>query len=113
MRQIARNLTGSEDGFLCSKRYLLMDRDSKCSGMFRGLIEEVGVNCVRLPPKSPNLNAYLERFMRSLKEECLNRMIFFGINSLRNAVQEYLSFSPAFAGEKRFDSVEQQDNIGW
>ena len=55
------------------------------------VLEQDGVDCLRLPPRSPNLNAHLERFMRSIKEECLSRMIFFGEQSLRNAVREFLA----------------------
>src|SRR5262249_56591654 len=77
MKQIARNLTAAEEGFLVGKRYLLMDRDTKFSDGFREILAAAGVKSVRLPPHSPNLNAHLERFWRSLKEECLERMIFF------------------------------------
>jgi putative transposase len=88
--QVGRNLTDFEDGFLKGKRYLFMDRDTKYSEAFRSMVKESDVEPVRLPPKSPNLNAHIERFMRSLKEECLERLILFGENSLRNAVVEFL-----------------------
>jgi putative transposase len=91
MMQICRNLTDSEDGFLRDNRYILMDRDKKYSESFRTLLKESGTMPVRLPAKSPNLNAFIERFMRSLKEECLERMILFGEESLRTAVCEYLA----------------------
>jgi putative transposase len=68
-----------------------MDRDTKFSVEFRAILEHVGVEAVRLPPRSPNLNSNLERFMRSIKEECLERIIFFGEKSLQNAVSSYLS----------------------
>jgi putative transposase len=87
---MGRNLTDSEDGFLKNKRYLLMDRDKKYSEAFRSMVKGSDVEPVRLPPKSPNLNAHIERFMRSLKEECLERLILFGEGSLRNAVVEFL-----------------------
>ena len=90
MKQIARNLTDTMDGFLNWKEQLLMDRDANFSSAFRTMLAQSGVNPVRLPPKSPNLNAQLERFHLSLKSECLSRMIFFGENSLRNAVDQYL-----------------------
>ena len=90
MKQVARNLTDAEDGFLNGKRYILMDRDAKFSTAYRGILEDAGVAPVRLPPRSPNLNAHLERFMRSLKEECLDRLIFFGESSLRQAVRQFL-----------------------
>jgi putative transposase len=88
--QAGRNLSDSENGFLKGERYILMDRDAKYSDAFKSMLKETGVLPVRLPPKSPNLNAHIERFMRSLKEECLERLIFFGEGSLRNAVTEYL-----------------------
>ncbi|MGO8748168.1 MAG: integrase core domain-containing protein [Thermoguttaceae bacterium] len=90
MMQIARNLTDAVDGFLKGKRYLLMDRDGKFSPAFRAILKSDGVESLLLPARSPNLNAHLERFNRSLKEECLDRMIFFGESSLRNAVREFL-----------------------
>jgi hypothetical protein len=68
-----------------------MDRDTKFFQSFRDFLADEGVAPVRLPPKSPNLNAHQERFMRSIKSECLDRMIFFGENMLRNAVREYVS----------------------
>jgi putative transposase len=90
MMQVARNLTDSEEGFLRDRRYLLMDHDTKYAESFRTLLKESGIEPVRLPPKSPNMNAHIERFMRSLKEECLKRLILFGEESLRNAVGEFL-----------------------
>ncbi len=89
MKQIARNLTDHFDGFLLGTRYLLMDRDSKFCDSFRNTLEKSGVKPVRLPPRSPNLTPHIERFMRSIKEECLNKMIFFGEKSLLNAVREF------------------------
>jgi transposase InsO family protein len=90
MRRIARNLTDPFDGFLTGKRYVLMDRDTSFSSAFRSALEEAGVKSVRLPPKSPNLNAHLERFHLSAKSECLSRMIFFGEKMLRHAAREFL-----------------------
>ena len=88
--QVARNVTDAEVGFLRGKRYLLMDRDGKFSEMFRETLQASGVKPVRLPPRSPNLNANIERFMRSLKEECLDRMIFLGEKSLQTATSNYV-----------------------
>ncbi len=90
MKQIAKNLTDAEDGFLNDKRYLIMDRDPRFSKAFRSLLKQSDVEPVRLPPRSPNLNAYMERWMRSLKSETLDRMIFFGENPLRRAVNEFI-----------------------
>ena len=90
MKQIARNLTDAEDGFLNGKRYLIMDRDGKFCPAFRDILKQEGVNCIRLPARSPNLTPHIERFMRSVKEECLLKMIFFGETSLRRATTSYL-----------------------
>ena len=90
MKQVAKNLTDPFDGFLLGKRYLIMDRDTKFSDAFRKILEDEGVESVRLPPRSPNLNPHIERFMRSIKDECLLKLIFFGEKMLRNAVREYL-----------------------
>jgi putative transposase len=77
MKQMTRNLIDCEDGFLIGKRYLLMDRDTKFTEAFRSTLKNEGVKSVVLPTRSPNLNAHQERFHRSLKDECLSRMIFF------------------------------------
>ena len=90
MKQIARNLTDTEEGVLNGNRYLIMDRDGKFCPQFREMLEQEGVNCVRLPPRSPNLTPHIERFMRSIKQEALERMIFFGESILRRAVRQYL-----------------------
>ncbi len=91
MLQAARELTNFDDGFLTGKKLLIMDRDPKFTKAFRSLLRGEGITSVRLPPRSPNLNAYIERFFGSLKSECLNRLILFGERSLRNAVREYLA----------------------
>jgi putative transposase len=87
--QIARNVTDTEEGFLRGKRYILMDRDTKFSEVFRNTLEDGGAKPVRLPPRSPNLNSHIERFLRSLKKECLEQ-IFFGEKSLHAATVAYL-----------------------
>ena len=91
MLQVARNLSDAEDGFLLGKKYLLMDRDAKFCEAFRLTLEQVGTEAVRLPPRSPNLNPNIERFMRSVKEECLERMVFFGERSLHSAVIAFMA----------------------
>ena len=67
-----------------------MDRDTKFTAAFRHTLSLGGVQALRLPPRTPNLNAYIERFMRSIKQECLDRMVFFGEGAFRNAVRQYL-----------------------
>jgi putative transposase len=90
MTQNARNITDVDDGFLRGKRYLILDRDAKYSDRFRSVLAREGVRVVRLPPRSPNLNAYAERFVRSVKGECLSRLIPIGAPMLRRALHEYL-----------------------
>ena len=90
MLQMGRNLVDCDSGLLRGKRYLIIDRDSKFTAQFRRLIIDSGAQVIRLPPRSPNLNAYAERFVRSIKSECLDRMIFVGQGSLRRAVTQYI-----------------------
>ena len=91
MTQIARNLTDVDDGFLRGTRYLILDRDTKYSDAFRAVLVREGIEVIRLPPRAPNLNAFAERFVRSIKEECLSRMIFFGPASLQRAIGHYVA----------------------
>jgi transposase InsO family protein len=90
MVQVARNLTVAFTGALTGKSHLILDRDTKYTAQFRRLIAESRTAVIRLPPRSPNLNAYAERFVRSIKEECLDRMILIGQASLRRAVTEFV-----------------------
>jgi len=90
-KQMARNLTACQGGFLEGASYLLVDRDTKFLP-FRGYAEDLTeTRIVLLPPKSPNLNAHLERYMRSLKSECLDKMIFFGQRSLERALKHFVA----------------------
>jgi len=91
MQQCARQLTDPCDGFLLGKRYLIHDRDTKYTQAFDALVKESGVEPVLLPPRSPNLNAHCERFVRSIKEEALTQMIMLGEHSLYYAIQQYLA----------------------
>jgi len=90
MEQQARNLTMEQWGCLRGCRYLLHDRDTKFCESFRELIESGGVKPIRLPARSPNLNSYAERWVRSVQEECLAKIILVGESSLRRALQQYL-----------------------
>lgn len=90
MGQIGRNLTDAVDGILTGKRYLIHDRDPLFTAEFRSLLKASGIESVKLPPRSPNLNAYAERFVRSIKESCLKRLILFGERSLRIAIREFV-----------------------
>jgi hypothetical protein len=90
MEQVARNATMEDTGYLNGCRYLLHDRDQKFCGEFRETLAAGGVECTPIPARSPNLNAHSERWVRSIKEECLSKLILFGDASLRRAVSEYL-----------------------
>jgi transposase InsO family protein len=91
MQQCARQLTDPCEGFLVGKRYLIHDRDTKFTQAFDGLLKASGVKSIVLPPRSPNLNAHCERFVRSIKEEALAQMVLLGERSLSYAIQQYLA----------------------
>jgi hypothetical protein len=82
-------MTMEQWGCLRGCRYLLHDRDTKFCESFRELIESGSVHPLRLPARSPNLNSYAERWVRSVKEECLSRLILVGESSLRRALRQY------------------------
>ena len=90
MKQMARNVTMEGCGILRDCRYLLHDRDTKYSAAFRAIIESARVKTLPLPPRSPNLNAHAERWVRSAKDEYLSKIILFGEHSLRRAMKEYV-----------------------
>jgi transposase InsO family protein len=89
MSQIARNLTDREDGFLKGSCYLIHDRDPLFTASYREVLKTSGVEAVKLPARSPDLNAYAERFVRSIKSECLAQIIPLGERHLRHVVKEY------------------------
>ena len=90
MKQVARNLTDMWDGFLLGKRYLIHDRDPLFTEAVRGPLRDSGVKPLRLPANSPNLNAYAERFVLSIRRECLDRFVPLSERHLRTAVTEYV-----------------------
>jgi transposase InsO family protein len=89
MKQIARNLTDAGDGFLNGARYLIHDRDPLFTEAFKELLGSSGVKTVKLPARSPDLNAYAERFVLSIRSECLDQIVPLGEHHLRKAVREY------------------------
>ena len=91
MSQIGRNLTDAVEGILHGKRYLIHDRDPLFTTEFVDMLADVGVKSVKLPPRSPNLNAHAERFVRTIKESCLERIILFGEGSLRTAIHNFVA----------------------
>jgi putative transposase len=90
MMQVARNLTMEEWGFLSPGQYLIHDRDAKFCAVFQQIIDDAGIERVVLPPRSPNLHAYAERWVRSVKDEALSRILLFGEGSLRHVLHEYV-----------------------
>src|SRR2546423_14168815 len=115
-------------GFLSPGQYLIHDRDTKFCAAFQQIIDDAGVERVVLPPRSPNLNAYAERWVRSVKEECLSRMILFGESSLRHVLKEsvdhyhhernhqgkenVLLFPTSRADERRTGPIHCQERLG-
>jgi putative transposase len=78
MEQAARNLTDCEEGFLAGKRFLVIDRDAIFSPKFKSILRDSGVEILLTAYQAPNMNAYAERFVRSIQSECLDQMIFLG-----------------------------------
>jgi putative transposase len=91
MIQVLRNLTDAVDGFLLGKTHLIMDRDLVFTVGVRAILRRAGAEPVRLPRRSPNLNAFIERFIRSIKEDCLDRVIPLGEAHLREFIGEYMA----------------------
>ncbi|MBU2512785.1 integrase core domain-containing protein [bacterium] len=89
MKQVARNVTMEEWGFLSGCKYLIHDRDMKFCKSFCGIIKSGGMEPLKLPPRSPNLNAFAERWVLSIKSECISGLILFSEESLRQALREY------------------------
>jgi len=91
MAQVARRLTDAVDGFLARHRVLICDRDAKWTDGFRRIVQDAGVRIVLTPIQAPNANAYAERFVRSIREECLDRVILFGERRLLRALDDFVA----------------------
>ncbi len=91
MEQMARNLLDAVNGFLRGKRYLIVDRDPLYTREFRDALTREGTKVLLLPARSSNLNAFAERFVLSVRSECLSRMIPLGERHLRRAISEYVA----------------------
>jgi len=89
MEQIARNLTDCDDGFLTGRHFLIIDRDAKFPRKFKSILQSSGIEILLTSYLAPNMNAYAERFVRSIRSECLDQMIFLGRESLMRAIAEY------------------------
>ena len=90
MKQIAKNLTDPFDGFLLDTKYLIHDRDPLFTKDFKEILKTSNVKTLKLPENSPDLNSYAERFVLSIRTECLNRIVPLGENHLRQVVREYV-----------------------
>jgi hypothetical protein len=111
---MARNLSDSEEGFLRRKKFIMMDRDAKFSEEFRSTLEQVGIEAVRLPLRSPNLNPHIERLMCSLKDACLHRLISVGERPLRAAVVAFLAHYHVEHNHQAFDNrlIDPGEEVG-
>jgi putative transposase len=114
MKQVARNLTDAVDGFLCGKRYFIHDRDSFFTDAFRRILLDFGVKPLRLPARSPNLNSYAERFILSIRSECLNKIILFSESQLRRAIKNYIFHYTLERNHQGLDNelIEKSDSVG-
>lgn len=90
MAQAARDLTDCVEGFLRGHRFLICDRDTKFTKQFKGTLKIAGVETILTPYQAPNCNAFAERFVLSIKSEYLDRMIFFGEDSVRRACNSFV-----------------------
>jgi putative transposase len=91
MQQMARNLTDVVDGLLRNATWLIHDRDPLLTEAFETLLGERGVKCVRTPAQSPNCNPHAERFVETIKYECLNHLVLFGERHLRYVIKEFMA----------------------
>ena len=90
MSQVGRTLTAADAGMLGGHRVLICDRGTTWSTAVRRLLGDAGIRVVQTPYQAPNANAYAERFVRSIKTECLNRLIPFGERHLRRTLAEFV-----------------------
>jgi transposase InsO family protein len=91
MQQVVRMMTAADEGLLVQHRILICDRDTKWSAPVRAGLGNAGIRVVLTPYRAPNANAYAERFVRSIREECLDRLIPLGERHFRRAVTEYVT----------------------
>jgi transposase len=121
MQQMARNLTDSVDGLLRDATYLIHDRDPLFTAAFETILEQRGVKCVRIPAQSPNCNPHAERFVKTVRDECLDHFVIFGERHLRYMLKEFLAhyhrerFHQGLGGqliENQADSMNEREARG-
>jgi putative transposase len=105
MQQVVRTVTIADEGLLVQHRVLICDRDTKWSAPVRARLHEAGLRVVRTPYQAPNANAYAERFVRSIKEECLDRLIPIGERHLRRAIGAYVAH---YHQERNHQGIENE-----
>jgi putative transposase len=111
MEQMARNEIDGTSGHLRQHRYILHDRDTTFCSSFRTILGSANIECLTLPPRSPNLNAFAERWVRSVKQECLSKLILFGESSLRRVLTDLLFPSSPPQPDIR-SAVERRQRLG-
>jgi hypothetical protein len=105
MQQMARNATGEVWGFLNQRRYALHDRDTKFCSLFRATLAAGGIEPIQLPVRCPNLNSHAERWVRSVRGECLSKLILFGEASLRRALTDFIDHFHAERNHQGKDNI--------
>ena len=114
MKQVARNLTDCYDGFLKDMHYVIIDRDPLYTPCFRGMLRDSGAKPVRLPARSPDLNPHADRFVLSVKSECLDKIIPLGERHLRKAIKEFMTHYHAERNHQGLDSkiIRPDEHLG-
>ena len=110
MQQVVHAMTAAEEGFLIQHRVLIWDGDTKWSAPVRARLSEAGIRVVQTPYQAPNANAYAERFVRSIKQECLNRVIPFGERHLRETIAGYVEHYHRERNHQRLGNVLIDDS---
>jgi len=105
MKQAARNLTDPDGEVLRGATHMIIDRDKKHTDEFKSLLRAEGIKCVPIPAKAPDCSAFAERWVLAVKSECLNKMIFFGVNSLRRAINDFVDH---YHGERNHQGLENK-----
>lgn len=100
-----RHFTDESEGLLGQGRVVICDRDPKWSGAVVTFLEREGVRIIRTPARASNCNAYAERFVRSIKEECLNRVILLGERHLRYLLAEFVAHAALLSCVRRADRL--------
>ena len=118
LKQMARTLTDSVGGFLRNATCLIHDRDPLFTAAFTGILKDRGVKCARIPAQSPNCNPHAERFVKTIKYECLHHFVFFGERHLRYVIKEFMAhyhgkrFHQALDGQLIQESADEARRSG-